>query len=426
VIPRWLQKAWRAFAESYDRDELVAASSPASIALGASALAGVLLLLAFVPAFAARSQLQNVGWSCALVGGGACLTLLAWSRGCRGTLGTLGTLFDSAFYSAALALAALSSNEHVGVALAVVHGLMVTSFQGRLYSLTALVVVVIALPVVVLIVAMRANLPVAIILMCSLLLMALFMQVTGTKRTAQLRQKRLEQALDAADRLADESVQTALTVTLLTLGHFLHELRNYQTAIAVNLEFIAMQPDLASGSRTALNEAQQAQKEQTQLVRETIESLRGRAKQETGTFHVAETLRAIASERRTCDVRVSAPGEFELKGNPEHLRVIMLNLLRNAEQAGAAHVECFLRIEPSGTAVSLTINDDGAGIPDSQRAALFESLTNSTKPGGSGLGLYLVRRHTELLGGKIAVGESTLGGAAFVLTLPGQAIGLVH
>jgi len=159
------------------------------------------------------------------------------------------------------------------------------------------------------------------------------------------------------------------------------------------------------------------------LVRETIESLRGRSRQETTIFRLSETLEAMTSERRSAALYVDSEIEFEMHGNPEHLRVVMINLIRNAEQAGARNVHCVLRVEPSGAAVQLTVHDDGTGIPEAQRPLLFESFARSTKPGGSGLGLYLARRHTELLGGKISVTTGPLGGAAFVRTLPGRAIG---
>jgi len=417
-----LQKAWRTFVESADPDELLAESSPLSVLIGPGTLIGLLFALAYVPALGRMTELRNVEWSAALIAAGGCLTILAWSQGCRGTIGTLATLFDNTLYSAGLALAAVSAREGVGIALAVVHGLILATIQGRTYGLTGLFATTMSVPIVLILVLVRPGLPVAMVLICSLVLMVLMMNITRTRRIEAARRQRLELALGAADRLADESVQTALTTMLLTLGHFLHELRNYQTAIAVNLEFVAMQHELEPGSRAALSEAQEAQRAQATLVRETIEALRGRARPEATTFRLAETLHAMESERRSCEFHVEAEREFEVRGNPEHLRVVMINLIRNAEQAGAREVHCVLRGEPSGTAVQLTVHDDGSGIPESQRGALFESFATSTKPGGSGLGLYLVRRHTELLGGKISAAAGPLGGAAFVMSLPGRAV----
>jgi len=423
-VPPWLQKSWQAFVASADPDELLAQSGPLSVLFGPGSLVGVLVALAYVPPLARITELRNVPSSAALIAVGGCLTILAWSRGCRGTIGALATLFDNAHYSAGLALAAASCREGVGIALALVHGLIFAAIQGRTYALTGLLATTMIAPVLAVLVALRPALPVAVVLIASLALMVFIMNSTRTRRLERERAVRLEQALGAADKLADESVQAALTTTLLTLGHFLHELRNYQTAIAVNLEFVTMQPELAAGSRSALCEAQEAQRQQATLVRDTIESLRGRSRQETTTFRLAEALRSMESERRSCTLDVSSEIEFEIHGNQEHLRVVMINLIRNAEQAGAHSVHCVIRAQPSGTAVQLLVHDDGSGIPEAQRAALFESFARSTKPGGSGLGLYLVRRHTELLGGRISATVGPLGGAGFILSLPGRAIGI--
>jgi len=426
VVPPWLLKSWQAFVASADPDELLAQSGPISVLLGPGSLVGVLVCLAYVPPLARITELRNVPWSAALIAMGGCLTLLAWSRGCRGTIGGLGTLFDNAHYSAGLTLAAVSCREGVGIALALVHGLIFAAIQGRTYALTGLLATTMVLPVLAVLIVVRPAIPVAIVLIASLALMVFIMNSTRTRRLERQRSLRLEQALGAADRLADESMQAALTTTLLTLGHFLHELRNYQTAIAVNLEFVTMQPELATTSRSALCEAQDAQRQQATLVRETIESLRGRSRRETTSFRLAEALRAMESERRSCALHVSAEVEFEIQGNQEHLRVVMINLIRNAEQAGARSIHCVIRVEASGTAVQLLVHDDGSGIPEAQRAALFESFATSTKTGGSGLGLYLVRRHTELLGGRINATTGPLGGAGFVLSLPGRAIGIAE
>jgi signal transduction histidine kinase len=423
VVPRWLQKSWQAFQASADPDELASQSSPLSVLLGPGSLIGILACLAYVPPLARVTELRNVHWSSLLIACGGCLTILAWSRNCRGTIGTLATLFDNTFYSAGLALAAASCREGVGIALAVVHGLIYATIQGRVYALTGLFATTMAMPILAVLIVVRPTLPVAVVLISSVVLMLAIMNTTRTARLERQRSLRLGQALGAADRLADESVQAALTTTLLTLGHFLHELRNYQTAIAVNLEFVSMQPELESASRSALCEAQEAQRAQTALVRETIESLRGRARQETTAFRLTEALKGMEGERRSCGFHVSSEIEFELQGNAEHLRVVMINLIRNAEQAGARNIHCVLRVEPSGTAVQLMVHDDGSGIPESQRGALFESFATSTKPGGSGLGLYLVRRHTELLGGRIGATTGPLGGAGFVLSLPGRVVG---
>lgn len=416
---RWWQEAWDDFRSSFEPADVLASSTPVAIAMGAGGLFAMLSALGYYPPLAAVTGLQDAWIPAGLVLVGGCLTFGTYLGQLRGTLSTLCTLLDNAFYSAALALAAATAREGVGMALAAVHLLMVVLIPARYYSLTTLFGVAMVTPILVAVVVARPTLPVGIMLTASMVLVLLVSQFTADQRRSRERQRRLVEALGAADRLADESVQTALTTTLLTLGHFLHELRNYQTAIATNLEYVAKAADLPRNAVAALDDARIAQEHQADLVRSTIEGLRARSAPEHRALELREVLTSAAS---TDDVAVAASGDldFEIVANPEHLRVVLLNLVRNAAQAGARQIQCDARVEPSGTAVLVTIEDDGPGIPEDRRANLFDAFSVTDKPDGSGLGLYLVRRHVELLGGSIAVSDGARGGAAFAIRLPGR------
>jgi signal transduction histidine kinase len=330
-------------------------------------------------------------------------------------------LLDNSFYSAGVALAAVSCAEATGIALAVIHGMIVVSFPARDYAITWLFAVANMLPVLVIIAWAQPPLPVALVLVASMVMLYIVSQETRVKREDRQRQTQLEQALGAADKLADESVQAALTTTLLTLGHFLHELRNYQTAIAANLEYVEAAGKLGPGPKDALAEAQNAQRGQAELLRRTIDELRSRSSGGSGTFLLRSTIEEVAAAQREAKVAILGMDDYEIQGNAEHLRVVMLNLIRNAAQAGARLVECEFRNEASGAALRLIVSDDGTGIAEEKREKLFDSFALSEKPGGSGLGLYLIRRYVELLGGQIKVGErSRRGGATFIITLPAR------
>jgi signal transduction histidine kinase len=421
VVLTWLQRAWRAFQASYDPDELVAASTPGAALFSSLSLIATLLALGYAPGLRDLTSLTHVGWSVVLALVGSIFTLLAWRQGCRGPWGTLFTLFDNPFYSASVGLAAVSSRPNVGLALAVIQGLMITLFPGRSYALSGLFLVMMALPQLILILVFQPELEIGLILLASYVMMIVVSQATGARRIARERQAKLEAALDVADRLADESMQAALTSTLLTLGHFLHELRNFQTAIAVNLEFVETDEGLSSEVRSALQEAQDAQRQQAALLRETIEDLRGRSRPGRTSFHLGNVL-AAEGQKHGPEIAVVGHLDFEVAGNPEHLRVVMLNLFRNARQAGAARIECELRLEPSGSAIRLLVKDDGPGLPEGLHPQLFDSFVTSSKAGGSGLGLYLVRRHVELLGGQIRVESPGSGGTQFTIILPGRVL----
>ena len=67
--------------------------------------------------------------------------------------------------------------------------------------------------------------------------------------------------------------------------------------------------------------------------------------------------------------------------------------------------------------MQLDVEDTGSGIPPEHYRQIFEPL-HTTKPGGTGLGLYIVQEVMAAHGGQVAV-QSTVGaGTTFTLTLP--------
>lgn len=110
-------------------------------------------------------------------------------------------------------------------------------------------------------------------------------------------------------------------------------------------------------------------------------------------------------------------------GHRERFILVVVNLLRNARQAGgdAARVELTLAAEAE--AVVLTIDDDGPGVPPGQQARVFEPGF-SLRADGSGHGLALVREVVEgELGGRVSCSSSPRGGARFTVRLPSASRG---
>jgi signal transduction histidine kinase len=74
----------------------------------------------------------------------------------------------------------------------------------------------------------------------------------------------------------------------------------------------------------------------------------------------------------------------------------------------------------TATQVRLCLQDTGSGIPAERLAQIFEPLY-TTKPGGTGLGLYIVQEIVAAHGGHVTV-ESVAGqGTTFTITLPRRA-----
>ena len=67
--------------------------------------------------------------------------------------------------------------------------------------------------------------------------------------------------------------------------------------------------------------------------------------------------------------------------------------------------------------MSLTVRDTGSGIPAEQLPTIFEPL-HTTKPGGTGLGLYIVHEVVAAHGGQVAVQRTVGAGTTLTITLP--------
>ena len=104
----------------------------------------------------------------------------------------------------------------------------------------------------------------------------------------------------------------------------------------------------------------------------------------------------------------------------------MINLIDNA----ISHIGAGATITVATTAdrerdtATLTVSDDGPGIPEEMRDQIFERFVRSAGPGdrsgrkGTGLGLAIVKAISEGHGGTASVGESPSGGAEFTVTIP--------
>ncbi|MBW1604071.1 PAS domain-containing protein [Streptomyces sp. JJ66] len=101
---------------------------------------------------------------------------------------------------------------------------------------------------------------------------------------------------------------------------------------------------------------------------------------------------------------------------------VLGNLLENAVRHGEGTVTIEVgpaeptRAVPEG--VTVTVSDEGPGIPEESMSRVFTRFWRGSRRGGTGLGLYIVKGIVEAHGGTITVGRSRAGGAEFRFTLP--------
>jgi signal transduction histidine kinase len=140
---------------------------------------------------------------------------------------------------------------------------------------------------------------------------------------------------------------------------------------------------------------------------------------------VAAVAEPLASDRGLRFTLEEPNGPVKLRTDPDKVRQILLNLAGNAvKYTRRGEVRVALGGENHQRA-ELRVTDTGIGIESQHLSRIFEPFwqaesTPRVREGGTGLGLSVVRRLVQLLGGEVQV-ESTPGvGSSFTVTLPNR------
>jgi signal transduction histidine kinase len=99
------------------------------------------------------------------------------------------------------------------------------------------------------------------------------------------------------------------------------------------------------------------------------------------------------------------------------IKQALANILRNAIEVSPPGGEVVLRAGARDGWAEVAVTDQGPGVPDADRDAVFTPFF-TTKEHGTGLGLAIAREFTEAHGGRLVVDGDRRPGATFVLSLP--------
>jgi len=211
-----------------------------------------------------------------------------------------------------------------------------------------------------------------------------------------------------------------------------HELRTPITALQAKLE------NLVDGVEAPDRETFETMLAQVERLGRLVQQLLDLSRLEAGVvpleraaFPVEPLLEHAVREQRlhapAVDVAVSVePANLTADGDPERVHQVIANLLENAvrftPQGGSVEV----RAQRSPTGVVIEVLDEGPGIPDADRARVFERFyrtdtARSSREGGAGLGLAIARWIVDLHGGDIHPERRDPQGCRMVVTLPESA-----
>lgn len=129
------------------------------------------------------------------------------------------------------------------------------------------------------------------------------------------------------------------------------------------------------------------------------------------------------AERAGCALRLELGGAAVGRWDRLRLDQVVTNLVSNAIKYGPGH-PVTLTVRASPDRVTLAVRDEGIGIAPEAQERIFERFERAVANrhyGGFGLGLWIVRRIAEALGGEIHVESAPGRGATFTVTLPRRA-----
>ncbi|GAA0965201.1 PAS domain-containing sensor histidine kinase [Actinocorallia libanotica] len=226
------------------------------------------------------------------------------------------------------------------------------------------------------------------------------------------------------ERQTAEGLRKAVRQQREALADASHDLRGPLTGLLLRLQDALDDPE--ADPRQVLQDALHDAERLGDIVGDLLEMARLESGAPTETEPV-NLSRLVAGELLRLSPKNAVTTHLDpgviVDGSPLRLARLVANLLANAERHAHSHLEAIVSAQ-GGQAV-LEVIDDGSGIPDADKEAVFRrfyrrSDARRSDPGGTGLGLAISRQIAQMHGGTLHAADRTdhHSGARLVLRLP--------
>jgi signal transduction histidine kinase/ligand-binding sensor domain-containing protein len=251
-------------------------------------------------------------------------------------------------------------------------------------------------------------------------------------RQAQL-ERRNRELVDEVARQTSELVAASKAKSAF-LANMSHELRTPLNAILLYSEIMQedMQDPVMSGHRSDAGKIHGAGQHLLGLIDDILDLSKieaGHLRLDFQQIAVPPFLHDLDATIRPLAEKNGNRFELDLHRVPDHicsdptrLRQILVNLLSNSAKF-TREGTILLRARGEGEQLLLTVQDSGIGMTEEQQTRVFQEFvqaddSTTRKFGGTGLGLTLVKKFTDLLGGELALQSMPDQGTTFTLKFP--------
>ncbi len=200
------------------------------------------------------------------------------------------------------------------------------------------------------------------------------------------------------------------------LGHELNNSLAPMKSIAVSLEQLVSQDDLPDDWREDLVSGMRVIGSRTEALTRFTRAYAQLARlpePRRRDVRIDALVRRVAALETRVPIAASGP-ETTIRADEDQLEQLLINLIKNAADAARSRVDVRWRV--NGDGLTLLVEDDGAGVSGTEN--LFVPFF-TTKPSGTGVGLFLSRQIAEAHGGTLTLANRADGrGAVATLRLP--------
>ncbi|HEX8390159.1 MAG TPA: ATP-binding protein [Candidatus Saccharimonadales bacterium] len=214
-----------------------------------------------------------------------------------------------------------------------------------------------------------------------------------------------------------------------------HQLRTPATGVKqyVGMLLEGFVGELDPAQREILKKAYNSNERQLKIVSDLLKVAQvdaGKVKLRKEPVHVGEFVGDIVAEHhailsdRGQTISYTPPGrEQTVLLDANSVRMVIENLIDNASKYSEEGSRVEVSVTGRGGMAEIHVSDEGVGIEPDAEARVFEKFARidnrlSTKVGGTGLGLYWVRKIIDLHGGNVTYQPNTPRGTTFIIRLP--------